>query len=144
MSTMLQYAPQRCQTFPNSLSAYAYVHTMPYMGLCLQYYYLHNKNHTYEIGLATCIKSCMCPSFRQFPSDDAYVLHARSASGICICQLHFEKMQDSIIGSFVFLEFGCVIYYLAVEVPKRPKQIPMVLEQNLEKRIEPADETGLV
>jgi hypothetical protein len=32
--------------------------------------------------------------------------------------LTFGKMQDSIIGSFVFLKAWRIIYYLAVEVPK--------------------------
>ena len=44
------------------------------------------------------------------------------------------KMQESIIGSFVFLEPWCVIYYLAV----------VILEQNLEKRIESTNERGHV
>ena len=42
------------------------------------------------------------------------------------------KMQDSILGPFVFLEPWCVIYYLAV----------VMLEQNLEKRIESTNEAG--
>ena len=52
------------------------------------------------------------------------------------------KMQDSIMCSFVFLEPWCILYYLAVEVHKRANNMPMMLEQNLENRTEPTNETG--
>ena len=100
-------APQLCPTFPNSLYAHAYLHNIPYqMGLYLRYNHTHHENHTYEIGLATCIKTCMRSSFRQAPSHDANCF-MQEASRETVSAIHVWKMQDSIIGSFVFLEPWC-------------------------------------
>ena len=82
----LQTAPQRCQTFPNYLSTYAYLHTItyhttPYGMMDTIPRYTPQKPYIWD----SCIKSCMCSSFRLAPSHDAYAFHARSTLGFCIC-----------------------------------------------------------
>ena len=103
-----------------------------HMGLCLPYHRTHHKYLTYRIGLATCIKSCMCSSFRRAPSHEAYVFHSRSTSR----SVAFGHVPDSIIGSLVFLEPWCVFITRLWKFPTRsqndPKQFPTILKHNSE------------
>ena len=139
-SKTLQAAPERSQTFPNYLSDYAYLQTIPHhtMGICLPYHHTHHKNHTYQIHLATCIKSCMCSSFRPAPSHEAYVFHARSTSGFCIRQLRLEKSKTQSLGHSrlwghgAFLLLGGGVFQ---PFPNAPKQFPIMLKQNLENEL---------
>ena len=111
------------------LDTYLSYHTIPYHNrLCLPYHHTNHKNHTHGIGLANCINSCMCSSFRIAPAHDAYVLHAISTSGFCICQKNarFDHWATRVSGALVRF------YYLAVEVPKLfpkvPNQLPTLLK----------------
>ena len=96
-------------------------HTIPY-GIMLSIPPYKPQKHTYGIDLATCIKSCMCSSFRQDPSHDAYVLQCKKHAGNMYLSVTFGK--NARFDSFVFLEPWCVIRYLAVEVPKPLPNVP--------------------
>ena len=88
----------------------------------------------------------MCSSSGQAPSHGAYVFHARSTSRFCICQLSLENAR---LDHWVIRFSGAWVHYLILgggsskSVPKLNKN-PMMLEQNLQKRIEPTNETGNV
>ena len=100
-------------------------HTIPYhKGLCLPYNNTHHKNHTYEIGLSTCIESCMCSSFRQAPYHGAYVFHARSTSGICICQLRLEQCKTRSLGHSCFWSLAALFITWRWKFPNRSKTAP--------------------
>ena len=79
------------------------------------------QNQTCGIGLATCIKSCVCSSFRLAPSHDAYVFHARSTSGFCICQLRLKTFKFRTTRRCKF--------------PNRSQTIPNDAETEFRKRI---------
>ena len=117
------------------------------MGLCLPYRHTHHKNHTYGIGLATCIKSCMCSCFRPVLSHEAYVFHARSMSGFCFCQLHLEESETRSLGHSCFWGLGALSLLSGGSfraAPKRSQTIPNDAETGFRQRIEPTNETGHV
>ena len=119
-SKNIQTFPQRFKTLHNAAKQFYAYHTIPYqMGLCSPYNNTHHKNHTYEwdrpgnlhevlhvLQLQTnSISRCVCVSCKK---------HA----GNLYLSATFGKMQDSIIGSIVFLKPWCDNYYLTVEDPK--------------------------
>ena len=100
VSQTLQDALKRSQLFFLFMLTHR---TIPYhIRLCLPYHHTHHKNHTSGIGLATCINSCMCSNLRLALSHDAYVFHARSKSGFCICQLRLDKCKVRSLGHSCF------------------------------------------
>ena len=82
-SKTLHAAPKHSQTFTSSVYAYVYLHTI-ILYHTISYRIMltippyRPQKCTYGIGLATCIKFCMCSSFRRAPTHEAYVFHARS------------------------------------------------------------------
>ena len=100
-SKTLQVVPKLSLTFPILIHALCLLtyHTIPWHTM---QYHTHHKNHTYGIGVATCIKSCMCSSLRQAHSHDAYVFHARNTSGFCTCHLRLENIDIRSLGHSCF------------------------------------------
>ena len=114
------------------------------MELCLPYLHTHHKK-TYIWDRSSNLYQVLHVLQFQISSFSRCV--RKKHVGILYLSVTFGRIQDSIIGSIVFLEPWCVINYLAVEVAKslqNAPKIPMMLEQNLEKRIEPTNETSHV
>ena len=146
---MLLAAPkrsQRSQTLFMFMFTHMPYHTIPHRTMLTIPPYTPQKP-TYGRGLATCIKSCVRSSFKLAPFHDAYVFHARSTSGLSICQLRLNKSKIRSLGYSCSWYLGALYIAWRWKSQKRsqtPKQLSNMLELNLERRIGPTNETGHV